>query len=311
MNITIKQIEAFLAASRTLNFSQAASAMHLSQPALSANIRRLEEVVGARLFDRDTHTVALSAVGTEFLQIATTITENINNGLTRIQGYVSGKEGLLILAVAPSLAASYLPEVIARFSTTYPNVELQLHDELAENCVDMVRSGCADLALTPQRKDGTGLVQRVLFHDRLVLLCSETHPLATDADISWKDIRKYEHIAKKSGSSVRQLINAEYLEYGQVFRPAFEVEHLGTMLGLIVAGLGIGILPLTTIRSISMPGLVCRTFCKLDAPYRTICAITTRMQATSPVVENFLRICEETQIDKDNTLLMKGVPTKA
>lgn len=70
MNITLKQIEAFLAVARTLSFSQAASAVHLSQPALSANIHRLEQILGARLFDRDTRTVSLSVVGREFVEVA-------------------------------------------------------------------------------------------------------------------------------------------------------------------------------------------------------------------------------------------------
>src|SRR5690606_29137600 len=70
MNITFKQIEAFLAVARTLSFSQAAAAVHLSQPALSANIHRLEQTLGARLFDRDTRTVSLSVVGREFVDVA-------------------------------------------------------------------------------------------------------------------------------------------------------------------------------------------------------------------------------------------------
>ncbi|HEY9281736.1 MAG TPA: LysR family transcriptional regulator [Eoetvoesiella sp.] len=293
MNITLRQIDAFLAVSRTLSFSHAAALVHLSQPALSANIRRLEDEIGARLFDRDTRTVALSAVGKEFLQIAVGISENIDSGLSRIQGYVSGKRGRLLLAVAPSLATSYLPAIIVSFSASHPDVELRLHDELSDTCIDMVRSGHVDLALTPQRADADDLMQRVLFRDYLVVVCSAKHPLAKCKEVLWTDIQKYDHIAKRSGSSVRQLIDAEYSKSGTVFRPAFEVEHLGTMLGLIVAGLGIGVLPFTTIQSISMPGLVYRSFSKQGNPYRTICAVTARVRSTSPIVENFLTVCAE------------------
>ncbi len=293
MNITLKQIHAFLAVAATLSFSRAAQQVHLSQPALSANIRRLEEIVGARLFDRDTRTVALSSVGAEFLTIATSLLENVDTSLTRIQEFVSGKHGRLTLAVAPSLAIGFLPRVILRFARAYPGIELHLHDVLTDVCIDMVRRGTADLAITPKKKNADELLQRELFNDELALLCSSEHPIAKQRGFRWSDITAHPHIAKKGVSSVRQLVDEEYLRQGVIFRPAFEVEYPGTMLGLIAAGLGIGIVPLSGIQAMNMNNLVFHRFTRATAPYRTICGVTLQMRSATPVVENFLRICNE------------------
>ncbi|NYT36105.1 LysR family transcriptional regulator [Allopusillimonas soli] len=291
MNITFKQVEAFLAVARTLNFSRAAGLVHLSQPALSANIRRLEEVIGARLFDRDTRTVALSAAGVEFFNIATELIENAENGLARIRDFASGKHRILNLAVAPSFAASFLPDVIVRFSIQYPGVRLHIHDVLAETCIELVRSGAVDLALTAKADEMDDLVQQDVLRDPLVVLCTNAHPIARQKTVSWNDVYTCDHISRKGASNVRQLIDQEYRRQGLVFRPAFEVENVGTMMGLVRAGLGIGIFAESTVRSFNMAGLICRPFRFSSRPYRIICATTQRSRSDDHIADAFVDMC--------------------
>lgn len=291
MNITLKQVDAFLAVARTSNFSKAARLVHLSQPALSASIRRLEEAVGARLFDRSTRSVSLSPAGREFLTIATGLLANVDVGLERIQSFVAGKRGRLVAAVAPSVASGFAPRVILDFVRTYPDVEIKLCDVLADVCIDMIRSGAADIALTPKRLDANDLDQVDLFRDQLVVLCSQHHPLAKRRTVHWTDISSYDHIAKNGNSSVRQLVNAEYERQGVMLRPVFEVEHLGTMLGLIAEGLGIGILPISLLHAIKLEGLAWRAFTPSNAPFRTICAVTLRARSAPPTVAPFIDLC--------------------
>lgn len=293
MRLTLKQVDAFLALAQTLNFGRAAKLVHLSQPALSATIRRLEEAVGGRLFDRDTRTVALSPAGVEFLQIASDLLETVDNGLARIQRFVSGKQGLLSLGVAPSLAAAFLPSIMKAFSAQFPGVELRLYDVLSDASIDLVRTGKVDLALTPRVAAEDDLVQRDVMRDYLVMICASDDPLARKRSIAWSDLRQRPHIAKKEGSSVRRLIDEEYIKSGEVFRPAFEVENVGTMLGLIVAGLGVGLFPSSTVGSFNMEGLACIPFHPSVRPYRTICAVTLRSRSSNPAGEAFLQLCRE------------------
>jgi len=293
MNITLRQLDAFLAVTRTLSFSKAADLVHLSQPALSANIRRLEEAIGARLFDRDTRTVALSPVGVEFAAVAASLLQNVDSGLAHIQRFVSGERGTLTLAVAPSLAGSFLPAAIAAFRKERPGVVLTLYDVLADSAVEMVRNRSVDLALTAWRDDAGDLVQRDVMIDDLVVLCSTSHPLANKRSVDWDDLRATGHIAKKGGSGVRHIIDAAYLQRGEVFRPEFEVENVGTMLGLILAGLGCGVFPRSSTASFNLNGLVIKPFARAVRPRRRICTVTLRGHSVNASAVYFGELCRK------------------
>lgn len=293
MSITLRQLDAFLAVTRTLSFSKAADLVHLSQPALSANIRRLEETVGARLFDRDTRTVALSPVGVEFAAVAASLLENVDSGLAHIQRFVSGELGTFALAVAPSLAGSFLPAAIAAFSKERPGVVLTLHDVLADSAIEMVRNRSVDLALTARRDDADDLVQQDVMIDDLVVLCSASHPLAGKRSVDWDDLRATGHIAKKGGSGVRHIIDKAYLQRGEVFRPAFEVENVGTMLGLILAGLGCGVFPRSSTASFNLNGLAIKPFARAVRPRRRICTVTLRGHSVNASAVYFSELCRK------------------
>ena len=291
MQITLKQVEAFLAVARTLSFSEGAAQVHLSQSALSASIGRLEDILGARLFDRDTRSVSLSAVGVEFAQMANGLKDGIEHGMGRIQDILAGKQGRLNIAVAPSVAAGVLPSILARYIADYPRIELNIHDVMSNACVEMVRSGAADVALMPLREDVEDLTQRLLFRDPLVVVCAAHHPLSGKRSVKWHDIISSSIIVRSTDSSVRQMLDALYLQHGTVLKPAFEVHHAGTVLGLIQAGLGIGVLPSSVTRSMNMDGLV---LCELDTKairYWSICVCTPKTRSSPPPVEPFVQLC--------------------
>ena len=290
MNVSLRQVEVFLAVAQTLSFSHAAKLCHLSQPALSANVKRLEETLGARLFDRHTRKVALTAVGREFLSIASAMTENMQLSLTRMRDFVGGKRGRLVLAAAPSMAASFVPGLLAEFLQKHPDLEVELHDELADLCLEKLRQGVADVALAAYEEKADDLVQRQLFRDPLVVICPARHPLSSHASVRWRDVQSYPHVVMNRTSNVRKLVDAEFARYGMKLKPTFEVSHAGTMLGLIAANLGVGELPQSLIHNLDMTGLVHRRISNAAA-YRTICAITLKDRAQTPALAPFLELC--------------------
>lgn len=296
INISLRQIEVFLAVATTLSFSRAAKLCHLSQPALSANVKRLEESLGARLFDRHTRKVSLTAVGLEFLNVASAMTENMNVALDRVRDFVSGKRGRLVVAAAPSMAATFAPRVMARLAKDHPAVDLQLLDELSDVSIGLVRSGVADLALAPFMADAADLNQIELFRDHLGVVCCSAHPLASQAVVRWRDVQPYPHIVMNRSSSLRQLVDAQFASYGVGLRPAFEVAHVGTMLGLIAADLGIGELPESFLQNIDMTGLIYRPINSKTA-YRTICMTTVKGRTPSPLIGAFLQHCQTVTVE--------------
>ncbi len=275
-----------------MSFSQAAKLCHLSQPALSANVKRLEATLGARLFDRHTRKVSLTPVGREFSSVAAGLTENMELALARLQDFVAGKRGRLVIAAAPSMAASFVPGVIAKFAKNHPEIEIQLRDEFSDVSVEMVRSGAADIAVAPLMSEADDLHQVDLFRDHLGVICPEDHPLAQYSVVNWRAVQPYAHVVMSQSSGVRQFVDAQYARHGMKLRPAFEVTHVGTMLGLIAANLGVGELPESLIQNIDMTGLVYRRIGS-KAAFRTICAIISRTRSQTPAVAPFLALCRQ------------------
>jgi DNA-binding transcriptional LysR family regulator len=244
------------------------------------------------LFDRHTRKVTLTAVGHEFLAIATAMTENMQLSLARLGDFVAGKRGRLVLAAAPSMAASFVPGVLAAYRRSHPDIEVELHDELSDLCLEMLRQGAADVAVTAFEADAKDLVQRELFRDPLVVICPAKHPLARQPQVRWRDVQAYPQIVMNRTSNLRQLVDAQHARYGIKLEPAFEVSQVATMLGLIAADLGIGELPQSLVHDLAMKGLIHRRISNAAA-YRSICAITLKDRAHTPALAPFLALCQE------------------
>lgn len=294
INPTFRQLEVFLAVARTLSFSKASRLIHLSQPGLSSAVRKLEDAIGARLFDRNTRNVILTPAGAELLAVADDILNDFDFALTRVRDYLGGKRGRIAIAASPSLAAGFLPEVIATFQKTYPGIALQLYDTLSERCIDMVRSGKVDLALTPEKRTDPNLAHRDLFRDHLILFCRHDHPLAERRTVTWRELAPFSHISVRRSSSVRGLVDAAFAKVNASLRPAFEVEHAATAIGLVTSGIGIAVLPHSVIKQANLGPVVYRRVIEPEI-HRDICAISLKSRSLAPAAEAFILTCIERQ----------------
>jgi LysR family carnitine catabolism transcriptional activator len=207
-----------------------------------------------------------------------------------VQDFAAGKRGRIVIAAAPSMSAAFVPAVIAAFAPAHPLVDIELHDRLSEDCVAMLRSGAADLALAPYRPGAEDLTQVELFKDPLVVVCPEQHALAKRSQVRWRDVQAFPHIVMTRSGGVRQLVDAEYARQGVRLSPVFEVTHVGTLLGLIAAGLGVGELPLSLAQSQEASGLVYRRISNASAA-RTICAMTLERASRPAPLEPFIALC--------------------
>ncbi len=294
INPTFRQLEVFLAVARTLSFSKASRLIHLSQPGLSSAVRKLEDTIGARLFDRDTRNVILTPAGSELLAVADDILNDFDFALTRVRDYLGGKRGRIAIAASPSLAAGFLPGVIATFQQMYPGIALQLYDTLSERCIDMVRNGKVDIALTPEKRTDPNLAHRELFRDHLVLFCRSDHPLAKQRTVTWRQLASFSHISVRRSSSVRELVDAAFARVNATLRPAFEVEHAATAIGLVTSGLAIAVLPHSVIKQANLGPVVYRRITEPEI-HRDICAISLKSRSLAPAAEAFILTCIERQ----------------
>ena len=144
VDITLQQLEAFAEVAKTSNFRAAASALHVSQPALSRTIRIVEDLAGARLFDRDTRHVELTPAGRELLPIALRILENFNSSFSELAQFLEGRNGHLTIAALPSIGVALLPNAIAEFRRSHPQVAFSFVEGPAELVRSTVDEGKAD-----------------------------------------------------------------------------------------------------------------------------------------------------------------------
>jgi DNA-binding transcriptional LysR family regulator len=253
MNVTTRQLRAFMSLASERNFTRAAMATHLSQPAFSALIKQLEAALKVKLFDRTTRNVALTAEGEEFQLAAQRVLDEVDAALAAMQDRVARRRGRVSIALLPSLAADWLPAVLARFRAEYPGIEIQVADVLSEPCIDLVRSGHADFALAATRADTPELRAELFCSDNFHLVCPVGHPLAKLKDPRPKDLAAWPFVHLSRTSSVRQYIDAA--THPMPLPSVLEVDQLATVSGMVRAGLGISVVPALTLYQFRSPDL--------------------------------------------------------
>lgn len=241
MNLSIKQLRAFLVLSEHDSFTQAAKRFNLSQPAFSTLIASLEEDIGYRLFDRDTRKVELNANGIHILETARQLISDYDAAISEIKARASGKEGTLTLSVLPSLAVEWLPEILAEYSQSHPQTHIKLNDTQWSQCLKSVLSGNADLALTASQPATHIFDSTYLFSDKFYLLCHTSHPLAQRDTVKLNELYSHPFIGFSTKTSIRYYTDKLFESQGKQMDYCLEVQQLTTMMGLISANYGVGI----------------------------------------------------------------------
>jgi len=256
-HLSTRQLDAFLALAEQRNFTRAAAQCHLSQPAFSALIRALEEDLGLRLFDRSTRHVDLTGEGQNFLESARRIRSEITTALAAVRDAATLQRGRVAVALLPSLAAGWLPGVLAAYRGSYPGIEIDIADVLSEPCIERVASGKADFALAAIRADTPELQAEPFCSDDFHLVCRADHPLARRKKaIAPADLAAWPFIHLARNSSVRQYLEAAF--HPEAMHTLMEVEQLATVMGMVRAGLGISVVPALTLFHFDQPGIVTR-----------------------------------------------------
>ena len=256
MNISTRQLRAFIALSESRNFTRAASVCHLSQSAFSALIRQLEESLEVRLFDRSTRSVELTVDGQAFDVSARRVLAEFEAAMSDMHARAALDRGRVSIALLPSLAADWLPAVLAGFRREHPGIALEVADVLSEPCIERVRSGQADFALAATRADTPELRAEPFCSDGFHLVCRSDHPLAKNTNPRPRDVAAWPFIHLSRTSSVRQYIDAATMP--QALPAVLEVDQLATVAGMVAAGLGISVVPSLTLFHFEHPEIVTR-----------------------------------------------------
>jgi len=282
INLSMRDIDTTLVLGRTLNFRQAAAQLHLSQSALSTQVQRIEEALGVRLFDRTTRTVRLTAAGEVFMQQAATLQVAFRDAIAAVSGVTSAEQGQVSVAALPSLAARLLPRVLMAYRQAHPQVALKVRDTLSGPAFDLVRAGEVDFALTAADPQHADLHYVPLMSDSFILLIPQAHPLAKSrGPLRWADTASAAHVSMVHPSSVRQYTEWAFLQNRIRFTPAFEAEHLTTIVAMVECGFGVAALPEIAAGAVAQNGIVQRPLIGPVAE-RSIGLVTARNRSLPP-----------------------------
>ena len=249
INFDLNDLQAFRAVAELGNFSRAAEAVHISQPAFSRRIDKLEQALGVRLLERSTRRVSLTAVGRDFARKAAELLDDLDGALLGLRGLAPGRMGLVTVACVPSTVYYYVSQVIRRYHERFPKIRLRVMDASASDVLSAVARGEADFGLNFIGGQEPDIEFKPLADERFVAACRRDHPLAARRRVTWLDLAAYDFISVSKTSGNRLLLDQALAGLPGAPQPVYEAEHVTALLGLVEAGLGVAAVP-----AMAMPG---------------------------------------------------------
>ena len=246
MQITLRQLRIFEAVARHGSISRAADQLGLTQPAVSMQIKQMEDQLGLVVVEQVGKKFALTDAGQELCYHAERIGTQTATMLASMEQFRELERGVLRLAVV-STANYFLPPLIADFSTEHPGVRVSLKVANREAVLALVRSNEAELAIlghTPERVD---TVAKFFMDNPIVVIAPPDHPLASMEHISLSQIEDEIIVIREQGSGTRAAMERFFVESGVNYQPGCELNTNEAIKQAVQAGLGIGVVPAQTI----------------------------------------------------------------
>lgn len=291
-NITLKQLEAFVTVAKQGSFAQACERLYISQPALSISIKNLEEALGGKLFFRTTRSIELSPEGRAFLAQAERILLDTEAAIDDVRDRFLLSKGTLNIAVMPSFAAANLSRYLAEFKKLHPDINIKISDIVAEDAIDMVRAGRAELAITFDPGEHEDLHFQSLFEDQFIAALPADNPLLQGQTTDWHSLSRFPFIALQKPSSIRYLIEEALTRRGLALNVEIEVNQLLTIVKLVNQGMGVSVLPKLFASEFIESGV---KFLPLTDPNisRNIGIVTHKRKAISTAASKFIELISQ------------------
>jgi DNA-binding transcriptional LysR family regulator len=290
LNFDLQDLLAFRAVAELGHFRQAAEAVHISQPAFSRRIDKLEQALEARLLDRTTRRVRLTAVGREFDCQVRQILADLDATVLGIRGGSAAQGGQVGIACLPSTVNYFLSNVIAQFHAQFPRVRVRLLDGSANEVLLSVAQGEADFGLNFIGTQEADVEFAPLLEERFVLACRRDHPLARKKQVRWAELAPFDTIAAGKSSGNRLLVDQALAGSPAQLQSMFETQHGTTMIGLVEAGLGVAVVPAMAMPGADHPLLVSVPLTD-PAVTRKVGLIRRRQSTLSPAAQALYEMC--------------------
>jgi DNA-binding transcriptional LysR family regulator len=246
-----RRLQVFHTVARLLSFTKAADSLHMTQPAVTFQVRQLEEYFNTRLFDRTHNRISLTEAGKKVFEYSDQIFQlyrEMENGVRELTGEISG---LLALGASSTVAEYMLPTLLGDFKAQYPDVTVRLRVSNTEGIVSMVENNTIDLGVVEAPVNNKNLAVERCSMDELMLIVPPSHPLAKKRSLRGDDLKGVPFICREEGSGTLEVM-LEYLNGADVDFADLDVTmELGSpeaIKGAVEAGMGVSLASRVTIQ---------------------------------------------------------------
>jgi len=286
MNFDLPDLRAFVAVAKLGSFRAAAAELHLSQPALSRRIEKLEGALGVRLFHRTTRKVDMTTVGREFSYRATDILNSLELSLMGIRDVAAHVSGEVTIACIPSAVRYFLPRILKIYHERYPQILVRIIDQGANEVLTTVLRQEADFGLNYIGTQEPDLEFEPILKEPFVVACRPEHPLARKKKVTWSDLKAYDYMSVTKASGNRFLLDLALADKPERPRWYCEAQHVSTLVSLVEAGLGIAAVPRLSMPPQGHPTLISVPLVE-PVITRTVGLIRRRGRPLSPAAQQF------------------------
>lgn len=298
----LRQLTYFVDVARLNNFTKAAERLRVAQPALSQQIKNLEQELGIKLFKRTGRGVTLTGAGEQFFIGAEKTLAEAQMAKDSVRGLINSPHGKIMVGALESMVQTRLPSLLVAFSKRYPGIKVFIRENTTEPLLDALKKGELDLALAHSEVIHSsnidlvppkGICSKPLYRDELVLVVAKGHPLEKRKTISFKELKEESFVSFKEGSGIRSQLLATCNSEG--FEPLIAYECASPRT-LVAEGLGVSILPRLMAES---PGPSI-SILHLDPPLsRWVSVFYFEGRYLSPCAKVFLRFLERYLISEN------------
>lgn len=288
MNISLRQLRAFVELAQTESFTLAAQNLFITQSALSSLIKQMELSLSLQLFDRSTRRVQLSVVGQDLYPLVDKILLDLGNVLDEAANIKALKKGLVRVAAPQLLSSTVLPEVIAQFQQQYASIKVQLHDCGVEQVANKVLTGEVDFGIGPERDSSPDINAILLFESPFHVVMTPDHPINKKAQINWECLQEQPLILLQGQFTKRLSVDLDSMGSAPELslRPAHLVNFMSTALSMVNSGLGLTLCMPYASPLVNLYGLSMRQI-HSPAVYRRFYNYERKGRTLSPAAEQF------------------------
>ena len=248
-------VEAFVAIADQGRFHKAARSLHITQTALSRRLANFEDLLGVKLVERTTRSVALTDIGRAFLPRARRLLEDLTGALVEIRESGRAQRGDVTIACVPTVGIQFLPRIIQDYAARHPDNRIKILDHASSGVAGAVLRREAEFGINIAGPHQPELASEVLLEDRFVLVCRDDHALARRARVSWKQLEPHPLIFVGAESGNRPLLDAALSARAPRLAAHYEVQRSSTAVGLVAAGVAAAIVPALALQKGAHPNL--------------------------------------------------------